>query len=487
MTKGLAATAWATVWAVVAATAVGGEPGGHRRVGHGPLPGRGAAGGIALKLPNVLSDNMVLQRDVPLPIWGWAPPGQKVSVALGGANTEAIADEQGEWLVTLPPLKAGGPHEMTVSSPRSPTLTVKNILVGEVWFSSGQSNMDVPVVAAQGGQEEVATADWPEIRLFQSPHAARATPAVEVSAEWRACTPTSVPNFSAVAYYFGRQLHKELKVPVGLINASWGSTTVQQWTPPEGYRLVPQFANGTLKREKCPIGKGGCGGMYNGMVAPLVPFAIRGGLWYQGEDNVHREAATYDKLLEALILGWRDVWGQGEFPVYFVQLAPYAGTRPPLPIFWEAQTRAMKIPATGMAVISDLVTDLNDIHPANKADVGKRLAAWALAKDYGRKDVVYSGPIFKSVAIEGGQAMVSFDHVGGGLASRDGKELTDFQVAGEDKKFVPATAKIVGDRVAASAEGVKPVAVRFAYDGTARPNLMNKEGLPANSFRTDNW
>ena len=483
MTKGLAAA----VWAIQALAAAGSEPAAARRVGHGAMAARLGAANVTLKLPNVIGDNMVLQRDVPLPIWGWAAPGQKVSVVLAGANAEAIADDQGEWMVTLSPLKAGGPHEMTVSSPRSPTLTVKNILVGEVWLSSGQSNMDVPVVAAQGGVEEVAAADWPEIRLFQPPHAARGTPAVEVSAEWRPCTPTSVPNFSAVAYYFGRQIHKELKVPVGLINASWGSTTVQQWTPPEGYRLVEGFASGKLKRETCPIGKGGCGGMYNGMIAPVIPFAIRGGLWYQGEDNVHREAGVYDKLLEALILGWRDVWGQGAFPVYFVQLAPFSGTRGALPAFWEAQTRALRIPNTGMVVVSDLVTNLGDIHPANKADVGKRLAGWALAKDYGRKDVAYCGPIFKSISIEGNEAMVSFDHAGGGLASRDGKDLTEFQVAGEDKKFAPATAKIVGEKVVVSAEGVKPVAVRFAYDGTARGNLMNKEGLPANSFRTDNW
>ncbi|MCY2931096.1 MAG: sialate O-acetylesterase [Planctomycetota bacterium] len=458
-----------------------------RRVGRGVLAGRIGADNITLRLPNVIGDNMVLQRNVPLPIWGWAAPGQQVRVALAGGAAETTADEKGEWMVTLPAMPAGGPHQMTVAAPRVPTITVKNILVGEVWFSSGQSNMDVGVAGAQGGAEAVAAADWPDVRLFQAPHVARATPASDVAAEWRPCSPTSVPNFSAIAYYFGRELHKELKIPIGLINCSWGSTTVQQWTPPEGYDLVPEFASGKLKRERCPIGKDGCGGMYNAMIAPVVPFAIRGALWYQGEDNIHREGPIYDKLLQALILGWRDVWGQGEFSVYYVQLAPFAGTRGALPAMWEAQTRAMAIPKTGMAVISDLVTDLNDIHPANKLDVGKRLAGWALAKDYGRKDLVYSGPTFKGMTVEGNKALVSFDHTGGGLASRDNKDLTSFQVAGEDKKFLPATARIVGEKVEVFAEGVKPVAVRFAYDGTARPNLMNKEGLPANSFRTDGW
>ncbi|MEI6218111.1 MAG: sialate O-acetylesterase [bacterium] len=445
-----------------------------------------ATANTSLRLPRVIGDNMVLQRNVTLPIWGCAAPGQKIKIFMAGASAVAEAGSDGRWTATLPALEAGGPYEMTVSALRGATLTVTNILIGEVWVCSGQSNMDIPVSLTQGGKEEVVAADWPEIRLLQPPHAASRVPASDVNAEWRTCSPASVQNFSAVAYYFGRELHKEVKVPIGLIGASWGSTTAQQWTPPEGYELVDDFASGRIKRERCPIGSGGAGGMYNGMVAPIVPFAIRGAIWYQGEDNVPRESATYDKLLQALILGWRKVWGQGEFSFYFVQLAPLAGSGS-LPVFWEAETRAMSIPRTGMVVINDLVTDINDIHPSNKVDVGKRLAAWALAKDYGRKEMVHCGPMFKGMAIEGEKASVTFENVAGGLASRDGKGLTHFQVAGEDRKFVPAMARIVGDKVEVYAEGVKPAAVRYAYDCTAQPNLMNKEGFPANSFRTDKW
>jgi sialate O-acetylesterase len=481
-----------------------------------------------VRLPHVLGSNMVLQRDVPLPVWGWADPGEAVTVKLGEHQVSTKADANGEWLVKLPAMPAGGPYEMTVSGTN--TIQLTDVLVGEVWFCSGQSNMEFGVGGVVNAEQEVAAADCPRIRLYHVPNVTGGVPRADVDAAWQPCRPDTVPGFSAVAYFFGRDLQRELDVPVGLIEAAWGGTRIEPWTPPAGFASVPEFhdiaeaveqATPNYKRALAetieaieawaPTAKaalaagtevpappgwprhpldsaGDPTGLYNGMVHPIVPFAIRGAIWYQGESN-WEDGLLYEARMRALINGWRQVWGEGDFPFYFVQIAPFDGwyTDEKAGELWQAQTAALAVPNTGMAVITD-VADLQDIHPRNKQVVGERLALWALAKTYGKKDIVYSGPLYKSMAVEESKVRLRFDHVGSGLASRDGAPLSEFQIAGEDKVFVAAQAEVDGDSVVVSSDEVaKPVAVRLGWHRTAQPNLINKEGLPASPFRTDDW
>ncbi len=418
-----------------------------------------------VKLPTVLDSHMVLQRDAPITIWGWADAGEKVTVTMGDASQETTAADNGTWKVSLPALKADGQaHSITVAG--NNTIKLEDILIGEVWVGSGQSNMEWQLRSTHGAQEAIAAANHPNIRLFHVPKVQKPEPADDVVADWKVCTPENIPAFSAVLYYYGRKLHEELDVPVGLINSSWGGSPIEPWTVKDG--------------------KGG--GMYNGMIAPLTSFSIRGAIWYQGETNVLRKnGLTYFDKMNDLIGGWRKEW-QPELPFYFVQIAPWSGRyeEGQLPALWEAQAQSLKIPDTGMAVITDLVDNIADIHPRNKLDVGKRLARWALVKTYG-KDVIYSGPLFKSVTIDGAKARVSFAHAAG-LKSRDGKPLNEFQIAGVDGKFVDATAEIDGATVVVSAESVTaPKHVRFGWHKVTNPNLVNGAGLPASPFQSNNW
>ncbi len=433
-----------------------------------------------VKLPKVLGDHMVLQRGRPVRVWGWADPGEKVTVSLGAHKAAATAGEDGAWAVTLPAMKAGGPHEMTVAG--NNTLVLRDILIGEVWVCSGQSNMEWRLVASRGGYEAIRTADYPRIRLFHLPRLFSDEPVADVKTSWRVCSPKTVSWFSGVGYFFGRELHKELDVPVGLMMSAVGGTRIEPWTPAVGVKSVPELAG----KDKPVDGK-----LYNGMIHPLVPMAIRGVIWYQGEGNLD-DGWIYYHRMRALINGWRTAWGQGDFPFYYVQLAPLnwgPSARPgtALPKIWEAQTAALRVPNTGMVVTND-IGNTGRAHPRNKQDVGKRLALWALAKTYGKKDVIYSGPLYKAMKVEGSAIRITFRHAHGGLASRDGKALTWFTIAGADKRFVPAKAEIDGKSVVVSSDAVKePVAVRFGWHQIAEPNLMNKAGLPASTFRTDTW
>jgi len=418
-----------------------------------------------VKLPKVIGSHMVLQRDRPLPIWGWADPGEEVTVKLDDATATAKADEQGDWKVVLPAVKADGKaHGMTISGKNK--IELEDILIGDVWVGSGQSNMEWGLGGSHNAKEAIPAATDAQIRLLQVDKVQAPQAAKDVNSQgWKVCSPQTVPGFSGVLYFFGQRLRKDLGVPVGLVNSSWGGSRIEPWTVAEG--------------------KGG--GMYNGMIAPVKPFAIRGTIWYQGESNMGN-GLMYAEKMKALIEGWRRVWGC-DFPFYFVQIAPYAGYKPgALPPLWEAQVASLKIPGTGMAVTTDLVENLRDIHPKNKFDVGNRLALWALAKEYGKKELVYSGPLYKSMKIDGGKIRLSFAHVGGGLKSRDGKPLSEFQVAGADGKFVPAEAAIDGDTVVVEAKEVAtPAQARFGWRNEANPNLVNKEGLPASPFQTNNW
>jgi sialate O-acetylesterase len=422
-----------------------------------------------VKLPKVISNHMVLQRDRALPIWGWADPGEEVTVKLDEATRVQLADAHGNWKVVLPAVKADGKaHRMSISGKNK--IELGDILIGDVWIGSGQSNMEMGIGACDKAKEEIAAANYPQIRLMLVPKTQVPAPAKDVKADWVECSPKTVAaggwgGFSAALFYFGQRLHKELDVPVGLIDSSWGGSPIEPWTV---------------------SGQNG-GGMYNGMIAPVKPFAIRGAIWYQGEANVGSGLKYYDKM-QALIEGWRKAWGY-DFPFYFVQLAPWSGYGPgSLPPLWEAQVASLKIPGTGMAVTTDVVHNIGDIHPRNKFDVGNRLALWALAKEYGKKDLVYSGPLYKSMKVEGNKILLSFAHVGGGLKSRDGKPLSEFEIAGADRKFVPAEAAIDGDTLVVEAKEVaSPTQVRFGWRNVANPNLVNKEGLPASPFQTNGW
>ena len=639
-----------------------------------------SAGLADVRLPAIIGDNMVLQQAVKAPIWGWAEPGEDVTVKASWQESpvQAKAGRDGKWMAKIDTPKAGGPYEITIKAKN--TITLKNVLVGEVWIASGQSNMEFAVNRTNNSRQEIADARYPNIRLFTVKKKVSAVPQSDCVGEWQVCGPNTISEFSAVAYFFGRELHGKLNVPVGLIHTSWGGTPAEAWTRAEalgsladfkgvsqqikevqanpeklqkeydqallewtkkfnaldaGYtgggrswadvdvndtawagmdipRLwetgglpdfdgvvwfrkvvqIPQdwvgrdmvlelgpiddeditFVNGmrvgglegpgyydTVRKYKLPataikaganviavrvLDTGGGGGLYgkseqlkiypvakknevislagqwrykvgcdlksvpprprmplsldnqnsptvlyNAMLAPLIPYAIKGAIWYQGESNAGR-AYQYRELFPAMIKCWRDDWGRGDFAFLFVQLANYMAASPePVSSDWaelrEAQLMTLSLPNTGMAVVVD-IGEANDIHPRNKQDVGRRLALWALVKNYGQK-LVYSGPIYKSMKIDGSKIILHFEHVGGGLVAAGGP-LKGFAVAGADRKFVWADAKIDGDSVVVSSEKVaNPVAVRYAWANNPVCNLYNKETLPASPFRTDDW
>ena len=484
-----------------------------------------------IRLPAIIGDNMVLQQDQKATIWGWADPGEEVMVAVSWHNMKwaVTANHSGKWVYKMNPPKAGGPYEMTLSGKN--TITIKNILVGEVWVCSGQSNMQMTVQSSNNATAEIAAADYPNIRLFTVQRKVAQEPQKDCEGSWSLCSPETVPGFSAVAYFFGRELRQRLNVPVGLIHTSWGGTPSEAWTrrgvlksdtdfrpildryddaikkypqaKKEYEQKVAEWKQAVQKAKaegknaprgpRAPFGPGhphSPSGLYNAMIAPLIPYAIQGAIWYQGESNAGR-AYQYRKLFPAMIKNWRADWEQGDFPFLFVQLANFRAVKPdPNESDWaelrEAQTMTLAVPNTGMATIID-IGDAVDIHPKNKQDVGKRLALWALAETYG-KEIVYSGPLYKSMEVRGNQIVLHFDHVGGGLVAGGGEPLKGFAVAGADRKFVWADAKIEGDTVVVSSDQVsEPVAVRYAWADNPVCNLYNKEGLPASPFRTDQW
>jgi sialate O-acetylesterase len=457
-------------------------------------------------LSPIIGSHMVLQRDSACPIWGWADQGEDVTVEFSGQKQTAKPDAEGKWMVKLQPMKANATGQaMTIRGKNE--LKLDDILIGEVWLCSGQSNMEFNVKSSMNDKEEIAAANDSRIRHIKINNPPAKTPQAKViSNGWQPASPQTVGSFTGVGYFFARELAKNLDVPVGLLGSNWGGTRIEPWTPPIGFKETPTLSKISEKLDSYPeteekVDKADPTkktvsaklqsplALYNGRIAPLIPYAIRGALWYQGESN-NGEGMLYTEKMKALIGGWRKVWNMPEMPFYFVQLAPfiYGGANPEdLARIWEAQTAALKIPHTGMAVTTDIST-VTDIHPKNKQDVGRRLALWALAKDYGKKDLVYSGPLYKSVKFEGDKAVLTFEHAAGGLKTRDGAAPSRFQVAGEDKKFVPAKAEIAGETVVVTGEGVtKPVAVRYGWAHDAEPNLANKSGLPASPFRTDDW
>jgi len=628
-----------------------------------------------IRLPSLISNNMVLQQNSEVTIWGWADPGETVTVSQAWetgnqVNRTVRPGPDGRWNLTLKTPAAGGPETLTIQGNNE--ITIKNILFGEVWLCSGQSNMEWPFSLIENAESEIAASDYPQIRVFQVDKTTSVTPVSDCCGYWQIGDPGGVRYFSAVGYLFSRMLHKELNVPIGMIGSYCSGTPAESWInrttleqqfpefnsqlelldkteyqtslprwqicginrnwlqqilnsdlgtaenwqnqslddsewkeifvpgiwrtegldkfdgivwyrktftlPSEwvGKELILEmgpiddaditWVNGTkvghlddytidrsytIPADLARIGAntlavrvldtGGAGGfygqpeqvkvylkdrpdksislagawkykisvsyqglpgyldiwpvhpnvpsaLYNTMIAPLIPYSIRGAIWYQGESNCGRHE-QYKRLIPAMVQNWREEWGRGDFPFYYVQIAPYDYGNPndPMSAFLrEAQLHTLSFKNSGMAVTMD-IGDPKDIHPRNKLDVAKRLALWALAKDYGRTDLVYSGPLYREMKIEGDSIRLFFDHVGSGLMSKGGP-LTHFTIAGQDRKFVPARAVIEGDTIVVSAEGVtKPAAVRYGFTNAAMPNLFNKEGLPASSFRTDGW
>lgn len=470
-----------------------------------------------IQVPAMFSDNMVLQQGVPVPVWGYAHEGDVVTVTFRGQKFSATAHNL-KWSLKLRALKAGGPDTLTIAT-KAHSLQFTNVLVGEVWLCSGQSNMEWPLRQAFQPQADIASATNALIRLFNVPNVKSDAPSVKVNTHWQVCSPETVPGFSAVAYYFGRDLQKARNVPIGLIQSDWGGSPAEAWMSREALEMNARYQSEILdaysttaknyqdalvayEKEKADAQKSGQefrkpaprlgwkpSELYNGMITPLAPFAIKGAIWYQGESNAGR-AEQYRTLFPDMIRCWRRDWGN-DFPFICVQLAPFKAIKPqPDDSDWaelrEAQALATKtLPKTGMAVITD-VGEEKDIHPKKKQPVGARLALAARAIAYGEK-IEFSGPLYRSMEAKDGKIILHFNHVGKGLEARGG-ELKGFAVCGDDKKFVWAKAEIVGGTVVVSSTDVaKPVAVRFGWADYPVVNLWNKDGLPASPFRTDDF
>jgi sialate O-acetylesterase len=483
----------------------------------------------AVKPHALFSDGMVLQQGMKVPVWGTADEGEKVTVRFQSQEVTATAKD-GKWMVRLASLKVGGPFEMTISGQN--TLHFKNVFVGEVWICSGQSNMEWPVHASADAEITIAGSWNPLLRLFTVPKTAAGLPRHTVRGTWQECGPQTVPGFSAVAYFFGRELQKTRQVPVGLIHTSWGGTPAEAWTSTAALEAEPalrylgerqahalagypkavdryiadlnRYKEAVLKaaaeKRELPApptaltapGRNpwGASTLYNGMIASLIPYAIRGAIWYQGESNAGR-AYEYRRLLPAMITNWRKDWGQGDFPFLIVQLAPFMKIEAePKESQWaelrEAQLlTSLRVPNTALAVITDVGNE-TDIHPKKKEPVGARLALAARAVAYGEK-TVYSGPIYREMKVDGEQTSLSFQHTGSGLVAKGGP-LVGFTIAGPDHKFVNAQAEIRDGKVVVWSPSVQqPVAVRYGWANYPVVNLWNREGLPASPFRTDDF
>lgn len=460
-----------------------------------------SSAGIAVNsfsVARIFSSNMVLQQGQDNPVWGWAKPGEQVAVSFNGKKIKTRADTYGKWKLILPAMSYGGPYKMVIKADK--TIELDNIMIGEVWLCSGQSNMGVQMLSAADPEQEIAHARFPEIRLFSVGMRIAQFPEEDLEAgKWVECSPATVKKFSAVAYHFGHDLYKKLNVAIGLIHCSVGGTYAENWMSPEvlskdvdfkeplaKLKAIPPFTQAFKKNEQPSL-------LFNGMVNPLVPFGIRGVIWYQGEANVGR-ALQYKRIFPALINDWRSRWHNNNLPFLFVSLANYTpALQQPAESSWaelrEAQACALQLSNTGMALAID-VGEATDLHPKNKKEVGRRLALSAFKVAYHQR-LVYAGPLFKDMHVAEGKVYVNFSETGSGLYIKDGQQaIRGFAVAGEDHRFYWADATLENEHtVLLQCEQVKhPVAVRYAWaDNPGSLNLYNREGLPAAPFRTDNW
>ncbi len=489
-------------------------------------------GNADVKVASIFSSNMVLQRGMAVPVWGTASAAETVIVDFNSQTVKTIADDEGKWLIKLSSMIEGGPYTMVVRGKNE--VRFENILIGEVWICSGQSNMTFELKKTNNAKQDVTEATNPMIRLFTVKRIVSETPLSDCSGAWAVCSPEEAEDFSAVGYFFGKALQESLKIPIGLVHVSWGGTAAEGWLPKEVLESDSDFVpiltrwrkdienyplalkefeeklpaalaqwkidstnavalgRAPSRKPTAPRGPGHRDtptGQYNGMLYPIIPFAMRGVIWYQGEANASR-AYQYRTLFPTLIRHWRNVWHQGDFPFYFVQLPNLDRQPEPSKSGWaelrEAQLMTLNVLNTGMAVTID-VGDPKDLHPTNKKPVGERLAIIALSQTYG-KSIEFSGPIFKSVTFGKKNIVVSFTHIGDGLTTKGNVKLAGFTVAGKDKKFVPVDAKIKGNEVIISNSKVKkPVSIRYAWADNPKCNLFNKNGLPASPFRTDEW
>lgn len=470
-----------------------------------------------VELPNIFGNSMVLQQGQPNRVWGKAAAGEAVAVSIGDQQHETTADGQGQWHVMLEPLSVGGPYTLTVTGQNE--IKFEDVLVGEVWICSGQSNMQWRVNDSNDADLEALTAKYPNIRMINFPQIGSQDPIWTHDRQWKVCTPQTVGEFSAAGYFFARQLHETLDVPIGMINNAWGGSAAEAWVPRNKLEGDSRFAglmqrwaqmeqtHAALSQKASPSedekrtlanlssqmnGNHRPGNIYNGVLKSHLGYGIRGAIWYQGESNAGR-AYQYRELFPLLIAQWREEWQQGDFPFYWVQLADFGAEQPePGPSPWaelrEAQTMTMdKLPHTGEAVIID-IGEGKDIHPRNKVDVGRRLARWALANEYGI-DVPHRSPRYKAMEVAGNKAILTFDHVGGGWRPFDVNEPRGFAIAGEDQKFVWANGTILPDgRIEVWSEAVpQPAAVRYGWADNPVVNMYNQAGLPLTPFRTDDW
>jgi sialate O-acetylesterase len=490
------------------------------------LAGRAALGEV--RLPAIFSDHMVLQRGMDVPVWGWASAGEEVTVTIAGQTRKAVAGADGKWMVRMSRIDAAAPLRLTVAGTN--TLEVEDVLAGEVWLCSGQSNMAFRVSQAYNSEQEQAAANFPQIRMFLTERKTAKEPQTDAKGKWIVASPETAGAFTAAGYFFAREIHNTLHVPVGLVHSSVGGTAIELWISADAQRnsaeLRPEMeemdrsnrefdavaakarydvqlarwqktaaaakASGkpAPRAPQDPVAlqerKTGIGVLYNGMIAPLIPYALRGALWYQGEANSTAERAKwYQYQLPLLIKDWRTRWGQGNFPFAWVQLPNFEGPGRNWPLVREAMLKTLSVPNTGMAVAID-VGDPGNIHPTHKQEVGKRLSMWALGAVYGKKCET-SGPLAAGQTVKHGSMVIRFKHTDGGLVSRDG-ELRGFQIAGADKRWVPASAIISGATVIVSSpEVTEPIAVRYAWSNNPQCNLFNGAGIPASPFRTDDW
>ena len=501
--------------------------------------GLGTLGHAKVKLPALISDHMVLQQETPASVWGWAAPSESITVRFGEHSAKTQADPSGKWKVRLTELKAGEKGDLVITGENE--VTIKDVLVGEVWVASGQSNMEWTVANSKDFAAEKQAANFPEIRMFTVKRAASLTPQEDCIGQWVVCAPDNVGPFSAVAYFFAREIHQKLKVPVGVVHTSWGGTPAEYWTPSAVLEREPAFKTYFERRERevanypqakatydaakvrwdeaaakakvdgtpvppaprAPRGNdavGAPGCLWNGMVEPILPYTIQGAIWYQGEANAssEEEALRYRRLFPTMILSWRQAWAQGglegddspDFPFLFVQLANFrARYDRPVDSLWavlrESQMQTLELPRTGMAVAID-VGEADNIHPKNKQEVGRRLGLAALAQVY-YIDMEYSGPLFSGAQEEDGKMRLSFRN-SDGLKAADGGPIKGFAVAGEDRVFHWADVEIDGDHVLVSSPKIsKPVAVRYGWQDNPEVNLVNSAGLPASPFRSDDW
>ena len=437
-----------------------------------------------VRLPALFSDHMVLQRDQANAVWGWADPGEKVALVMGEQKKQAVADDNGKWRLQLDPLPAGGPHKIVIEGKNR--VAIEDVLVGEVWVCSGQSNMQMTVNGTFSADLTRLTANYPQLRMITVPLRGTQQPQDDFQGSWQPTTPKTVGNFTAVGYFFGLVLHQALDIPIGLIHDSWGGSACEAWVPRNLLEADPQYRPlierwegiEQNKDDKQLTGNQRPGNLFNGMLRPVVGYGIRGAIWYQGETNAGR-AYQYRQLFPLMIKSWRDAWQQGDFAFYWVQLADFLGEpAEPGDSAWaelrEAQTMTLSLPNAGQAVIIDL-GEANDIHPRNKEDVGERLARWALAKDYGI-DIACRSPEYKSMEKNGNKIVITFDYAEDGLKPFDVSEVRGFAIAGEDKKFVFANAKVVDkNTVEVWSDAVAdPVAVRYAWADNPVCNLRNR-------------